>query len=102
MNNRISNISFQAKPVREIPKKIREIKSEMPDFFRDSELFDSEKDMVTNGYFRYNKEDVMPSKPYFTDRLPYQSVVDTYAENIMNGRSYLNKKPNEPTIEYDY
>ena len=101
MNTKINEASFKAMPLKQLPKKSRKL-NKIPDFFRDRELFDSEKDMVTEGYFHYNHEDVMNSNSNFTNRLLYQSVVDTYAENIMNGRSYLNRKIEEPIVVYDY
>jgi hypothetical protein len=38
-------------------KQIKEIEEELPDFFRDRELFDPAKDRVTTDYLKYQKDD---------------------------------------------
>lgn len=38
-------------------KQVKVKEGELPDFFRDSELFDPKKDKITEGYFKYDTDD---------------------------------------------
>lgn len=38
-------------------KQIKEIEEELPDFFRDRELFNPAKDRITTDYFKYEQND---------------------------------------------
>ncbi|GEM_PF-5340792 len=79
----ISAISFSGvRSVNKFPKKAKKIKEEMPDFFRDKELFDLKKDVVSDEYFEYNPSDVKPSKPYYTENVPYQQVIYDYVRDM--------------------
>ena len=41
-----------------VPKiKPKEVEEKLPDFFRDRELFNAEKDELTAGYYRYGIDD---------------------------------------------
>lgn len=77
----ISAISFGGtRSINQLSKKTKKIKDELPDFFRDKELFDPKKDIVTDEYFEYNPSDVKPSRPYFTENVPYQQVIYDYGK----------------------
>lgn len=88
MNTTISNTSFGAKVINKIPVKFREVEEKMPDFFRDSELFDPAKDCLTRGYSRYDANDLpirvvhhrKGGEP-LPDGLPYQEVVNLYTSD---------------------
>ncbi len=91
MNITVSDINFGVRVPKVKPKKI-----ELPDFFRDSELFDSSKDKVTDEYFKYGVDDIHAginkineekdisqeilerSYEYYP---PYNDVVKLYEEN---------------------
>ena len=87
MNTTISNTSFCAKVKTKLPVKFKEIKAQKPDFFRDSELFNTEKDCLNEGYFRYDIND-LPAKGGrresgfpFMHGMPYKKVVDLYTSD---------------------
>ena len=61
MNNSVSSVNFAAKA--RLPKvksfKTEVVKkNELPDFFRDRELFDPAKDKVTDEYSQYDVDDL--------------------------------------------
>lgn len=87
MNTTISNVSFGAKVITQIPKNFKE--TAKPDFFRDSELFDPAKDYIDRRYSKYDTDDLpigyniischkTATGGQFPERMPYKDVVELY------------------------
>lgn len=99
MNINATSINFGIKAPKISPKNIKVKEEPLPDFFRDSELFDPNKDSITRGYITYDHNDlpIGTKKPFgrhnselpswgkiYPDEIPYAEVVERYEEGMWN------------------